>query len=121
MKDYKDTLNLPSTEFPMRANLPQKEPDIKKHWDEMGLYAGLMKRGEGKKPFVMHDGPPYANGDMHIGHALNKCLKDFITKSKNMMGYKAPYIHGWDTHGLPIENQMVKWRKGAKDARKTTL
>ena len=119
MKDYKDTLNLPSTEFPMRANLPQKEPDIKKHWDEMGLYAGLMKRGEGKKPFVMHDGPPYANGDMHIGHALNKCLKDFITKSKNMMGYKAPYIHGWDTHGLPIENQMVKKhgiKRGSVDA-----
>ncbi len=108
MKDYKDTLNLPGTDYPMRASLPQKEPEIKKRWDEMGLYQGIMKNNEGKKPFVMHDGPPYANGDMHIGHALNKCLKDFIIKSKNMSGYKAPYIHGWDTHGLPIENQMIK-------------
>ncbi len=108
MKDYKDTLNLPGTDYPMRANLPQKEPDIKKHWDEMGLYHGIMKNNEGKPAFVMHDGPPYANGDMHIGHALNKCLKDFIIKSKNMSGFKAPYIHGWDTHGLPIENQMIK-------------
>lgn len=108
MKDYKDSLNLPVTEFPMRANLPQKEPEIKKKWDEMDLYGGLMKHNEGKETFIMHDGPPYANGDMHIGHALNKCLKDFIIKSRNMMGYKAPYIHGWDTHGLPIENQMIK-------------
>ena len=119
MKDYKDTLNLPGTGFPMRANLPQKEPEIKKRWDDMGLYKGLMEKGAGKKPFVMHDGPPYANGDMHIGHALNKCLKDFIIKSKNMSGYKAPYIHGWDTHGLPIENQMVKKhgiKRGSVDA-----
>ena len=119
MKDYKDTLNLPGTQFPMRASLPQKEPEIKKRWDDMGLYFGIMKNNEGKKPFVMHDGPPYANGDMHIGHALNKCLKDFIIKSKNMSGYKAPYIHGWDTHGLPIENQMIKKhgvKRGAMDA-----
>lgn len=119
MKDYKDTLNLPGTAFPMRANLPQKEPEIKKHWDEIGLYHKIMKHNEGKKPFVMHDGPPYANGDMHIGHALNKCLKDFTVKSKNMSGYKAPYIHGWDTHGLPIENQMIKKhgvKRGTMDA-----
>ncbi len=108
MKDYKDTLNLPGTAYPMRANLPQNEPEIKKRWDEMGLYHGIMKNNEGKPAFVMHDGPPYANGDMHIGHALNKCLKDFIIKSRNMSGFKAPYIHGWDTHGLPIENQMIK-------------
>ncbi len=106
--DYKDTLNLPSTDFPMRANLPNKEPEIKAKWDSQGLYHGIMKANEGKPLFVLHDGPPYANGDMHIGHALNKLLKDFITKSKNMAGFKAPYIHGWDTHGLPIENQMLK-------------
>lgn len=118
MKDYKDTLNLPGTGFPMRASLPQKEPEIKKRWDDMRLYHKIMENNEGKAPFVMHDGPPYANGDMHIGHALNKCLKDFITKSKNMSGYKAPYIHGWDTHGLPIENQMIKKhgvKRGAMD------
>lgn len=106
--DYKDTLNLPSTDFPMRANLPLKEPEIKTKWDSEDLYHGIMKANEGKLLFVMHDGPPYANGDMHIGHALNKLLKDFIIKSRNMGGYKAPYIHGWDTHGLPIENQMIK-------------
>lgn len=106
--DYKDTLNLPSTDFPMRANLPLKEPQIKAKWDSEELYKGIMKATEGKPLFVMHDGPPYANGDMHIGHALNKLLKDFIIKSRNMGGYKAPYIHGWDTHGLPIENQMIK-------------
>ncbi len=101
-------MNLPSTDFPMRANLPTKEPEIKAKWDKEDLYHGIMKANEGKPLFVMHDGPPYANGDMHIGHALNKCLKDFIIKSRNMGGYKAPYIHGWDTHGLPIENQMIK-------------
>ncbi|PKM63396.1 MAG: isoleucine--tRNA ligase [Firmicutes bacterium HGW-Firmicutes-21] len=106
--DYRDTLNLPSTDFPMRANLPLKEPEIKAKWDSEDLYAGIMRANEGKPLFVMHDGPPYANGDMHIGHALNKLLKDFIIKSRNMGGYKAPYIHGWDTHGLPIENQMIK-------------
>jgi len=106
--DYKDTLNLPSTDFPMRANLPLKEVEIKAKWDNEELYHGMMKSREGKPLFVMHDGPPYANGDMHIGHALNKLLKDFIIKSRNMGGYKAPYIHGWDTHGLPIENQMIK-------------
>lgn len=106
--DYKDTLNLPSTKFPMRGNLPSKEPKIKENWDSEKLYDGMMKANEGKPLFVMHDGPPYANGDMHIGHALNKILKDFIIKSRNMGGYKAPYIHGWDTHGLPIENQMLK-------------
>ena len=101
-------MNLPTTDFPMRANLPTKEPEIKAKWDKEDLYHGIMKANEGKPLFVMHDGPPYANGDMHIGHALNKCLKDFIIKSRNMSGYKAPYIHGWDTHGLPIENQMIK-------------
>ncbi len=106
--DYKDTLNLPSTDFPMRANLPLKEPEIKAKWDKEDLYHGILRANEGKPLFVMHDGPPYANGDMHIGHALNKLLKDFIIKSRNMGGYKAPYIHGWDTHGLPIENQMIK-------------
>ena len=109
--DYAKTLNLPKTEFPMRANLPQREPEILKEWEEKKLYEGIMKNNEGKKPFVFHDGPPYANGNIHIGHALNKILKDFIVKSKNMSGYKTPYIHGWDTHGLPIENQMLKKHK----------
>lgn len=107
-KDYTKTLNLPSTDFSMRANLPTKEPEIYKYWEEKDLYGNLMKNGEGKPYFIFHDGPPYANGNIHLGHALNKILKDFIIRYKNMSGFKAPYIHGWDTHGLPIENQMIK-------------
>lgn len=109
--DYAQTLNLPKTEFPMRANLPQREPEFLKEWEETKLYENILKHNEGKPLFVFHDGPPYANGNIHIGHALNKILKDFIVKSKNMSGYKAPFIHGWDTHGLPIENQMLKKHK----------
>ncbi len=107
-KDYTKTLNLPETQFSMRANLPQREPTQIEKWQEQDIYKLLMARNEGKKPFVMHDGPPYANGNIHLGHALNKSLKDFIIRFKNMNGYCAPYIHGWDTHGLPIENQMIK-------------
>lgn len=107
-KDYTKTLNLPETKFSMRANLPQREPEQIKKWQEQDIYSLIMKRNAGKKPFVMHDGPPYANGNIHLGHALNKSLKDFIIRYKNMNGYAAPYIHGWDTHGLPIENQMIK-------------
>lgn len=106
--DYSQTLNLPKTEFPMRASLPQREPDILKKWLDEDLYGRLMKHNEGKPLFILHDGPPYANGDMHMGHALNKTLKDIITRYKNMSGFKAPYIHGWDTHGLPIERQAIK-------------
>ena len=107
-EDYGKTLNLPSTEFSMRANLPQREPEILKKWQDENMYEKLMDNNEGKPLFILHDGPPYANGDMHMGHALNKTLKDVITRFKNMDGYKAPYIHGWDTHGLPIERQAIK-------------
>ena len=107
-EDYGKTLNLPSTEFSMRANLPQREPEILKKWQDENMYEKLMENNEGKPLFILHDGPPYANGDMHMGHALNKTLKDVITRFKNMDGFKAPYIHGWDTHGLPIERQAIK-------------
>ena len=111
MKDYKDTLNLPGTSFPMKANLPNREPEILKFWDEIDLYKKIRKKGDGKKPFLLLDGPPYANGKIHIGHALNKVLKDFIIKSKTLFGYDAPYLPGWDCHGLPIEHQVEK-KKG---------
>lgn len=106
--DYNETLNLPKTEFPMRGNLPQREPEMLKKWQEDGLYQKLMEKNEGLPLYVLHDGPPYANGDIHMGTALNKVLKDIIVKYKNMTGYKAPYIPGWDTHGLPIELKAMK-------------
>ncbi len=108
--DYKDTLNMMKTDFPMRANLPNREPEILKDWYDHDLYENLMKHNEGKPLFILHDGPPYANGDIHIGHALNKTLKDFIVRYKNMTGYQSPYVPGWDTHGLPTE---LKARKEA--------
>lgn len=108
--DYKDTLNMMKTDFPMRANLPQREPEILKGWYDNDLYEKLMENNEGKPLFILHDGPPYANGDIHIGHALNKTLKDFIVRYKNMTGFKSPYVPGWDTHGLPTE---LKARKEA--------
>lgn len=101
--DYNTTLNLPKTDFPMRASLPQREPDILAQWEANDQYKQLMKHNEGKPMFLLHDGPPYANGDAHIGHALNKTLKDFIVRYKNMTGFKSPYVPGWDTHGLPTE------------------
>ena len=106
--DYNATMNLPKTDFPMRGNLPQKEPETIKKWQEQKLYQKLMKKNEGLPLYVLHDGPPYANGDIHMGTALNKVLKDIIIKYKNMTGYKAPYIPGWDTHGLPIELKAMK-------------
>lgn len=106
--DYNATMNLPKTDFPMRGNLPQKEPETIKRWQEQKLYEKLMEKNEGLPLYVLHDGPPYANGDIHMGTALNKVLKDFIIKYKNMNGYKAPYIPGWDTHGLPIELKAMK-------------
>ena len=109
-QDYNATLNLPETAFQMRAGLPQKEPGILAGWEERKLYEEMIRRNEGKPLYVLHDGPPYANGDIHLGTALNKILKDIIVRSKNMLGYKAPYIPGWDTHGLPIE---LKARKTA--------
>ncbi len=102
-KDYNATLNLPKTDFPMRAGLPKSEPVMLKQWEEEKVYEKLMKKGEGKPLFVLHDGPPYANGDIHLGHALNKILKDFIVRYKNMAGFQAPFVPGWDTHGLPTE------------------
>lgn len=101
--DYNKTLNLPKTDFPMRASLPQREPEILKAWEANDQYKQLMKHNEGKPMFLLHDGPPYANGDAHIGHALNKTLKDFIVRYKNMTGFLSPYVPGWDTHGLPTE------------------
>ena len=106
--DYNSTMNLPKTDFPMRGNLPQKEPEMIKRWQDQKLYHKLMEKNEGLPLYVLHDGPPYANGDIHMGTALNKVLKDIIIKYKNMTGYKAPYIPGWDTHGLPIELKAMK-------------
>lgn len=107
-QDYTKSVNLPSTEFPMRGNLPQREPETLKYWEEIDLYGKLKERNKGKTPFVLHDGPPYANGDIHMGHALNKILKDIINRYKNLQGYYVPYVPGWDTHGLPIEQQAIK-------------
>ena len=101
--DYNLTLNLPKTDFPMRAGLPQSEPKTLERWNEENIYEKLMEKNEGKPLYVLHDGPPYANGDIHLGHALNKILKDFIVRYKNMAGFKSPYVPGWDTHGLPTE------------------
>ncbi len=101
--DYKDTLNLPRTDFPMRAGLPKREPDWLARWAQIGVYDKLRAKAEGRKPFTLHDGPPYANGHLHIGHALNKILKDMVVRSRQMMGHDARYIPGWDCHGLPIE------------------
>ena len=106
MSDHKATLNLPHTEFPMRGNLAQREPAMLKRWQEMDLYKQLRAVGQGREQFILHDGPPYANGDIHIGHAVNKVLKDIIVKSKTLSGYDAPYVPGWDCHGLPIEHKV---------------
>ncbi len=108
MTNYKDTINLPRTEFPMRANLAQREPGILDFWDQIDINSKLRKAGEGRKKFVLHDGPPYANGALHIGHAVNKILKDVIVKSKTLNGYDSPYVPGWDCHGLPIEHEVEK-------------
>ena len=102
-KDYSKTLYLPQTEFPMRAGLPQREPEILKYWNEINLYQKLRDDAAGRAKFVLHDGPPYANGNIHIGHALNKILKDVVTKSQQMLGFDSNYVPGWDCHGLPIE------------------
>ena len=101
--DYKDTLFLPKTAFPMRAGLPAREPDWLARWERLGVYHRLRSTAAGRPPFVLHDGPPYANGNLHIGHALNKILKDFIVRSAQMMGHDSRYVPGWDCHGLPIE------------------
>src|SRR5512135_3185290 len=111
--DYKDTLNLPQTDFPMKANLGQKEPEMLKFWEGNKIYERLQEKNRGDKRYILHDGPPYANGDIHIGHALNKILKDVIVKYRAMKGDVADYVPGWDCHGLPIEKK-VEQELGAK-------
>ena len=106
--DYKKSLNLPRTRFPMKANLNQKEPEMLKRWEKEGLYAKLRERFQDRPKFILHDGPPYANGHIHLGHTINKVLKDIIVKSRQLMGYDAPYVPGWDCHGLPIEHNVEK-------------
>ena len=111
-QNYKETLNLPKTDFPMKANLATREPEILKMWEETRLYAQIQKARENADLFVLHDGPPFANGDVHMGTALNKILKDLVVKSKTMAGFRAPYVPGWDCHGLPIEYKVVKESRG---------
>src|SRR3989449_1964380 len=119
--DYKATLNLPQTDFPMKANLPQREPEILACWERERLYELIQEARRGRPLYVLHDGPPYANGRIHIGHALNKILKDIIVKSKTMEGYQVPFVPGWDCHGLPIEHQVLKELGGKKKTdRKST-
>ena len=102
-QNYKETLNLPRTEFPMKANLAGREPEMLKMWEETRLYQQIQKSRADRELFVLHDGPPFANGDVHMGTALNKILKDFVVKSQTMLGKRVPYVPGWDCHGLPIE------------------
>ena len=106
--EYKDTLNLPKTDFPMKADLPKREPQLLDAWQAQGLYGQIRRQSAGRPHYVLHDGPPYANGDIHIGHALNKTLKDIIIKFRTMQGYDSPYVPGWDCHGLPVEHQLFK-------------
>lgn len=109
--DYKDTLNLPVTDFPMRASLPQREPETLEKWQNEDIYGRMLERNAGKEDFILHDGPPFSNGNIHMGTALNKILKDFINKYKSMSGYRAVYIPGWDNHGMPIESAIIKKNK----------
>ncbi|OPY57201.1 MAG: Isoleucine--tRNA ligase [Pelotomaculum sp. PtaU1.Bin035] len=106
--DYSKTLNLPKTDFPMRANLPEREPEFLKFWDEIDIYRKVQEKNNGRPKYVLHDGPPYANGHIHLGHVLNKVLKDIVVKFHSMSGYDSPYVPGWDTHGLPIEQEAIK-------------
>ena len=107
-QDFNATLNLPKTDFPMRAGLPKREPEMLRHWEELDIYNEMLKKNEGHPRFNLHDGPPFSNGDIHMGHALNKSIKDFITRSYAMRGYYTPYIPGWDNHGMPIESAIIK-------------
>ena len=118
MADYKQTLNLPATKFPMKAGLPNREPSILKRWQDINLYQKMRDTAQGRPAFILHDGPPYANGDIHIGHAVNKILKDIILKSKTLSGFDTPYVPGWDCHGLPIELNVEK--KIGKPGKKVT-
>ena len=107
-QDYNETLNLPQTAYPMRGNLPAREPKWLEQWESDRLYYELQKKNEGLPKYILHDGPPYANGNIHMGTALNKVLKDIIVKYKSMTGYQAPFVPGWDCHGLPIELKALK-------------
>ena len=109
--EYKKTLNMPKSGFPMRAGLPKREPEMLRYWEQLDLYNELLKKNEGKPLFSLHDGPPFSNGALHMGHALNKALKDFINRSYAMRGYYTPYIPGWDNHGMPIESAIIKQNK----------
>ena len=109
--DYNSSLNLPKTDFPMRAGLPKREPEMLKNWEKLDIYNEMLKKNEGKPRFNLHDGPPFSNGNIHMGHALNKSIKDFITRSYAMRGYYTPYIPGWDNHGMPIESAIIKEQK----------
>src|SRR3954452_24447566 len=117
-RDYSETLFLPQTDFPMRAGLPQREPLLLQRWNEMKLYQRLRQAQKGRPRFVLHDGPPYANGNIHIGHALNKILKDLVARSQGMLGFDSNYVPGWDCHGLPIEwkiEEQYRAKGKAKD------
>jgi isoleucyl-tRNA synthetase len=120
-RDYSETLFLPTTDFPMRAGLPQKEPEILAHWQKIGLYQRLRETAKGRAKFVLHDGPPYANGNIHIGHALNKVLKDVVTRSQQMLGHDSNYVPGWDCHGLPIEWKIEEENYRSKGRQKPDL
>ena len=109
--DYNATLNLPKTDFPMRASLPKREPDMLKQWQELDVYQKMLAKNKGKPQFILHDGPPFSNGYIHMGTVLNKCLKDFINRYKSMAGYNVPYVPGWDNHGMPIESAIIKQNK----------
>jgi isoleucyl-tRNA synthetase len=120
--DYSKTVNLPKTDFPMKANLPNREPGFQKFWEEHDVYQKIAQRDAARGTFVFHDGPPYSNGDIHMGHALNKSLKDFIVRYKAMTGYRVPYIPGWDNHGLPIEQKVAdEFRKKKETPSKLEL
>ncbi len=108
MKPLKETLHMPQTDFPMRGNLADSEPSRQEQWDQQNVYQKRLDKNKNQPSYVLHDGPPYANGDIHIGHALNKILKDIIVREKNMRGLYTRYVPGWDTHGLPIESALMK-------------
>src|SRR5688572_30126725 len=119
--DYSATLFLPETEFPMRAGLPEREPIWLKRWEEMDLYHRQRREAAARPRFVLHDGPPYANGNIHIGHALNKVLKDLVSRSQQMLGYDSNYVPGWDCHGLPIEWKIEEENYRSKNKQKPNL
>src|SRR5215472_10299594 len=119
-RDYKDTLNLPKSDFPMKGNLAQLELRMLQWWEQRGIYPKMLEKNRGKSTFVLHDGPPYANGDLHLGHALNKILKDVINRAQQMLGKDAPYVPGWDCHGLPIE-WIVEEKYRAKNQSKDSV